>query len=667
MIFLIFFFCYFVVKQVHRSIVPIKTVIRIPSSRAPFVQQQRKRLRQPCYDEIDKEALSLMKKLRVDWRPDEDNFLLLCKVGLLYLCPNSRKQTITSNTIRDVLHWHLKSFDKTSRACQRRIIYMMKNEAIAKNVHSCVQEMRNSVEIKKKFKENLYEILAQKFPWDEMFSAVLKIVFIRLIHQVKEKFLSLVTLSNDSCTILLPDHIDDFYKTYDVKCEEYSHKELKYSQPTEKTEISVAIMTTLIHSSVCCANDKMSWNIQLYDIYKDYPEKVLAEAMQKVRHIQLTSVNKTANQSKIDNRNLPLSSNPYHLSSTYSHMMITNISYEIFGETFEKLTELLDSSDRPITSTTFLQGANKGRCFLISELICDQSITCSIQKPRRMLVINPKQCHEDVSIYDKISSRFQEIFHYIPKVNIAYDGQSGKGETSKTVRISSEKPQLMEYVVHPVEKLMKIDETMYHFYCLLNCIGKRSMVTVADVRLNDEQHCPFDCVVGIGNSIEKILSIIESNASRLNSICVDNQEDVLPETVEINERNILYLMNKLILQRYDCEDELGETDDHGLLAISLNILNYVEGNAFSGLVDRIKADSNVDEDVPMEDILTLTSKNDKITKMHDMILVSLCQMSVTVKERADDQYEKFGSSNVPKKILKLDPKKKDALLEYIVR
>lgn len=325
------------VKQVQQKIVPIKTVVKMPSSRSPFVQPQRKRVRQPCYDDIDKEALSLMKKLRVDWRPDEDNFLLLCKVGLLYLCPNSRKQSITSNTIRDILHWHLKSFDKTSRACQRRIIYMMKNEAIAKNVHSCVQEMRNSVEMKKKFKENLYETLSLRFPWEEMFSAALKIVFVRLLHHLKEKFLSLVTLSNDACTTLLPDKIDDFYKMYDVKSEEYSHKELKYTQPTEKNDISIAIMTTLIHSSVCCAFDKTSWNIQLYDIYKDYPEKVLAEAMQKVRNIQLTSVNKTANQSKIDNRNLPLSSNPYHLSSTYSHMMITNISYEIYGEAFEKL------------------------------------------------------------------------------------------------------------------------------------------------------------------------------------------------------------------------------------------------------------------------------------------------------------------------------------------
>lgn len=335
-------------------------------------------------------------------------------------------------------------------------------------------------------------------------------------------------------------------------------------------------------------------------------------------------------------------------------------------QTFLKLQELLES-DKPIKNSTFLQGANKGRCFLISELICDQSITCSIQKPRRMLVINPKQCQEDVTIYDKISSRFQEIFHYIPKVNITCDTVANKEETSKTVRISMEKPQTMEYVVHPVEKLMKCDESLYHFYCLLNCIGKNRTIVVADMRLNDDQHCPFDCVIGIGNTIEKIISIIESNVACLNNIRIDDQEDVLPDTVEINERNILYLVNKLLMQRYDCEDEIGEVDDHGLLTISLNILNYVDGSGFSGLVDRIKIDANGDEDVPMEDILTLTSKNDKITKMHDMILVSLCQMTVTAMEKSDDRYVKYGSLDVPERVLKLDLKKKDALLEYIVK
>ena len=35
--------------------------------------------RKPYYDEKDKEALKLMRKLRVDWSDQEDSFLLICK------------------------------------------------------------------------------------------------------------------------------------------------------------------------------------------------------------------------------------------------------------------------------------------------------------------------------------------------------------------------------------------------------------------------------------------------------------------------------------------------------------------------------------------------------------------------------------------------------------
>ena len=46
--------------------------------------------RKPYYDEKDKAALRLMRKLRVDWSPREDSFLLLCKVAGTYLCSNTR-------------------------------------------------------------------------------------------------------------------------------------------------------------------------------------------------------------------------------------------------------------------------------------------------------------------------------------------------------------------------------------------------------------------------------------------------------------------------------------------------------------------------------------------------------------------------------------------------
>ena len=50
--------------------------------------------RKPYYDEKDRSALRLMRKLRVDWSAQEDSFLLLCKVAGAYLCQNTRSQMV---------------------------------------------------------------------------------------------------------------------------------------------------------------------------------------------------------------------------------------------------------------------------------------------------------------------------------------------------------------------------------------------------------------------------------------------------------------------------------------------------------------------------------------------------------------------------------------------
>ena len=65
----------------------VKCIVTRFRSRRPSVFTRvvgRKRTageRKPYYDEKDKAALRLMRKLRVDWSAGEDSFLLLCKVG----------------------------------------------------------------------------------------------------------------------------------------------------------------------------------------------------------------------------------------------------------------------------------------------------------------------------------------------------------------------------------------------------------------------------------------------------------------------------------------------------------------------------------------------------------------------------------------------------------
>ena len=58
-------------KPVFRQVISLLTNDRTTAERKPY------------YDERDKAALRLMRKLRVDWSAGEDSFLLLCKVS----CP----------------------------------------------------------------------------------------------------------------------------------------------------------------------------------------------------------------------------------------------------------------------------------------------------------------------------------------------------------------------------------------------------------------------------------------------------------------------------------------------------------------------------------------------------------------------------------------------------
>ncbi len=108
--------------------------------------------KKPYYDDKDKAALRLMRKLRVDWSPAEDSFLLLCRVAGNFVCRRHHLSVHTMvpySIVRDLLHKHFpeESCNKTSRACQRRINYMMKNAATAHSVRLFFAEVEQDREV----------------------------------------------------------------------------------------------------------------------------------------------------------------------------------------------------------------------------------------------------------------------------------------------------------------------------------------------------------------------------------------------------------------------------------------------------------------------------------------------------------------------------------------
>jgi general transcription factor 3C polypeptide 1 len=109
----------------------------------PRKSMLRKRVK---YDEIDFSALQRMDKLRVDWEKHEDNILLVCKVAMVYLCPNPRRNLVTFTAIRDILRsYSFTSFNKTSRACQRRLLYMLKQPRTVNSVLLGVEEVSKNI------------------------------------------------------------------------------------------------------------------------------------------------------------------------------------------------------------------------------------------------------------------------------------------------------------------------------------------------------------------------------------------------------------------------------------------------------------------------------------------------------------------------------------------
>ena len=82
--------------------IPFPKTTKIESSSKPSkytrVLQKRKpaRVRKPYYDEKDRAALRLMRKLRVEWTDKEDSYLLLCKVAGTFLCQSYVKNQMVS-------------------------------------------------------------------------------------------------------------------------------------------------------------------------------------------------------------------------------------------------------------------------------------------------------------------------------------------------------------------------------------------------------------------------------------------------------------------------------------------------------------------------------------------------------------------------------------------
>lgn len=621
------------------------------------ILKKKKRIRNK-YDNIDRLALQHMNKLRVDWNPQEDNFLLLCKVAQMYLNPSNRL-IMPGQLIRDLIHWHCKSVNKTSFACRRRINYIVKklpnSNQINNSILMCLNEIKSNKSIEKRFGQNFIQDLKKVYPDEDDFNKAFKIHFIDLVHTLSCQFYNL-TNRFESNVLILPRTIQEFNARF---CERndsfYDSNTIRYDEPKSVDDVRIAQIVTLIHSTVCCCYDKTSWSIQLYEIYKDFSEKLLSTAMRKVRADQLISQNKLTSNAKVQNRCLPLSSSGFHLSATYQQQMTTKISYSIFDDAYDNMKNLLeDVNDRKWSH--ILNLSNSAVCFFISELSNKRGYDINIEIPKRILLLDPTKRLPDES-FEGIYARFHEIFNYIPKVDLIGTDDSTFDDFVSDLSNSEDKSTTTNETKNIVKKLEILPPETVHFFCIVNSFGVTKPRN--QLELTEDGKCPYECLRNLENPLENIMDKLVEKREVWYRLNIEQFEfEPLPAVVTIDENNIVGVYNFLVLKGANTTDELRNTN--------LDLFKQV-----SDIVDELLLENDkefIDEDFGAEyDLRSDVKKrlydgaqiNDKIHKFHDFLCVNTCKLSLSPAKTLDENDNDIVDLN------KLSKKRDDILAKIV--
>ncbi|XP_066978990.1 LOW QUALITY PROTEIN: general transcription factor 3C polypeptide 1 [Macrobrachium rosenbergii] len=305
-----------------------------PDSYQRDIKMRKRSPKKPYYDEEDRAALRRMNKLRVDWSSAEDSFLLLCKVASCFLFPNKRSQMITFSLVRDMLHKRFpEARNKTSRACQRRINYIMKNPTTEDNVAIFLEEVKQDPKIVQDFKgprlprnkKNIENIYANMFQ--------------SLMQRLVIKFGS----SESRQCPDLPDTIEEFEERFRIIVASPSlRSKLRCREVQSVPDIDFYVVNALIYSSLCSKYDRDSYAYQLYLAYQQYPQSLLNSVLTHMRQDQMISYKKCYNRSLFTQTCLPLSTSPFQLSVTYLHVFNFKYQYEIFHQAWDMLKRMYD-------------------------------------------------------------------------------------------------------------------------------------------------------------------------------------------------------------------------------------------------------------------------------------------------------------------------------------
>ncbi|XP_053679804.1 general transcription factor 3C polypeptide 1 [Anopheles nili] len=558
------------------------------------------------YDEVDLRALKQMNKLRVKWTHAEDQILVICRVAQLYLYGPTQSITcpINSATFRDVLHWaNARSTCKTSRACQRRVLYMTKKlHGVADLVRTCLEETKLNATVTERYGPGFVQKLREQFQEPEDYMVASCIHFVQLVHLIRQtcsKLLRGTGTSNSTPRIhsrpeashrayhRLPSTLDELYRRYSVTETNNSSKHLNYAaNPSTIQELQMYKLTILMHSSV--VNGRSHAEEPLQRVYREFSEHVLAGAMRLMRNFHLVSLNQrvkgVGTKLLVTSTAVTGDRELFHVSIHYQQQLITSLPFDLFQPMFGQYVQLLDR--KRYDEMHACEDDAKGLVLLISELIAMDRVEMCIDQaanyiemkagskeavPNYADMLAPLAGPEKDAFSDDAPKRTRETKSLKSSVKAAIvtptRTPTGKGRSvPKKLRFSPAKDVTFHYVMHPVERLYKVPIEYFHFFCLLvhlQTTDRRLIVQMFKIDETQPTSCSLENCVGAsstsaassGDLVSRCLELMRGHREQLVRIRQHGVERSQRKNridsamiFDIREENILLFFGKYITQ-----------------------------------------------------------------------------------------------------------------------
>ncbi|XP_008211506.1 general transcription factor 3C polypeptide 1 [Nasonia vitripennis] len=470
----------------------------ISSSRPPKIirkvlprKPMRKRVK---YDEIDFSALQRMDKLRVDWEQHEDNILLVCKVAMVYLCPNPRRNIVSFTAIRDILRsYSFSSHNKTSRACQRRLLYMLKQPKTVNSVLLGVEEVKQDYFVNKRFGRHVDSPRGDSKDAAEYEQRIEKI-FKELVTYIAKKYYNISDMERRE-PVPLPKTIQEFNLFHKLKLPTKIVGSPGVSTEVRQVnDIHTCTINSVIHSSMCCGKERRSWAYQLFKVYQQYPEYLLRSAMFKIRADQMVTMKKNymCAHKKFGNC-MPMSSSQYQLSSSYYYKFQTKWPYQVFSESYNVVFSLLKNyaaraQDESIDSLEMRPGLG-GVVAAIHDYASTDLIDVDIEIPDQIIMLDPGLPEKD-EVYQRIALRYQTILdglnsdylHNKEAANLQTNVSAIRADTDQVEPVSVIEEQQSFVQIRSAKRTLEQDN------CLPENAKKQKLDSESVMKKNDESY-----------------------------------------------------------------------------------------------------------------------------------------------------------------------------------